>query len=96
MTKPTLTDAEFDVLKRKRDAEIATVVEEMGKKLGWKPGDPLLHVHVSGAGECYCACPNGPCQHKWDGPDYVEGGMVSVTCSRCNTPAIYHDMRCAP
>lgn len=96
MTKPELTDAEFDELKRKRDTEIDSIVDEMGKKLGWKPGDPPLHVHVSGAGGCYCACPDGPCQHKWDGPDYADDGMVSVTCSRCSTPAIYHDMRCAP
>lgn len=99
MTKPRPTDAEFDDLKRQRDASLAAAVAQICTEQGWDPGK--THVHASGAGDCYCACPDGPCQHIWDGPEYTEepeggGFMSSVTCSRCGAPAIYHDMRCGP
>ncbi len=49
---------------------------------------------------CRCECPDGPCEHQWDGP-WVEinlggGGGDSVTCSRCGITAIGHDLRCLP
>ena len=92
--KPRPTEQEFEELKRKRDAAVSAAVDAICAKEGWDRG--ATQVHSSHADECYCACPNGPCQHVWDGPDYVEENCVSVTCSRCGAPAIYHDMRCAP
>ncbi len=93
-TKPRPTDAEFDELKRKRDEAVRAVVAEIAHKWGADPSE--MQVHDCGAGECYCACPDGPCQHIWNGPEYREENMSSVTCSRCGEPAIYHDMRCGP
>ncbi len=94
--KPRPTDAEFEELKRKRDKAIAAMVDAICAENGWDRDTAC--VHVSHADECYCACPNGPCQHIWDGPDYVseDQSMISVTCSRCGVVAAYHDMRCAP
>lgn len=97
--KPRPTDAEFDELKRKRDESVAASVAAVCKEHGRDSAEVKVHAH--GCGGCYCACPDGPCQHVWDGPEYTEepeggGFMSSVTCSRCGTPAIYHDMRCAP
>jgi len=52
--------------------------------------------------QCSCRCPNGPCTHKFDGPEIElkDGGMldgaISVTCSKCGTPAIYHDFKVGP
>jgi hypothetical protein len=94
VTRPRPTDAEFDELKRKRDESIWAAAARVCVEQGWDPGE--AHVHVSGAGACYCACPDGPCQHVWDGPEYEGENGSSVTCSRCGTPAIYHDMRCGP
>lgn len=97
--KPRPSESEFDELKRKRDESIAASIEAVCKENGWDRGDlKVSHCHASG---CYCDCPDGPCQHVWDGPEYTEeseggGFMSSVTCSRCGTPAIYHDMRCGP
>lgn len=81
-----MTDAEFDELKRKRAEAVSGFAAEIARKYG---------VDCDAAG-CYCACPEGPCQHVWDGPEYREENMSSVTCSRCGEPAIYHDMRCGP
>jgi hypothetical protein len=96
-TRPT--DAEFEELKRKRDESIAAWVAALCKEHGWDPN--VVQTHVSHNSACYCACPDGPCQHIWNGPEYTEeseggGFMSSVTCARCGTPAIYHDMRCGP
>jgi hypothetical protein len=90
--KPRPTEAEFDELKRKRDAAISEIVDDICKRQGWDRKE--VNSHVSHAGDCYCACPDGPCQHIWDGPEYVSADdcMSSVTCSRCGVPAIYHDM----
>ena len=88
------TEAEFDELKRKRDEEIERVLQETCERQGWDRSK--IHAHVSGAGACYCACPDGPCQHIWDGPDHVEDCLVSTTCSRCGMLAMSHDMRCMP
>lgn len=97
--KPRPTDAEFDELKRKRDESVAASVAAICKEHGWDPAEVKVNdCHSRG---CYCACPDGPCQHIWNGPEYTEeseggGFMSSVTCSRCGAPAIYHDMRCGP
>ena len=96
MSKPRPTDAEFVELKRKRDEAVSAAVKGICEQHGWDMSN--VAVHASHTGECYCACPDGPCQHDWTGPDveFDEGRCVSRTCKRCGTPAIYHDMRVAP
>lgn len=47
--------------------------------------------------KCRCQCPDGPCEHQWDGPEIdLGGGAYSVTCSRCGKDAMSHDMWVAP
>lgn len=58
-------------------------------------------------GKCKCNCPDGPCEHVWDGPivrdedpdaqeiegeDYVPSSVMSATCSVCGKWQINHDM----
>lgn len=95
--KPRPTDEEFEQLKWQRDQSIARVMNEWADELGVDRGDVRL-VHSSPSDACYCGCPDGPCQHVWDGPDYVDPGgcMVSATCSRCGALAISHDVRVGP
>lgn len=94
-----LSEAEFDELKRKRDEAINAMIDNICAEHGWDRSK--VSFHASHAGECYCACPEGPCQHVWDGPEWTDddgsgASCSSVTCSRCGTPAIFHDMRCGP
>jgi hypothetical protein len=95
--KPKLTDAEFDVLKQKRDEAINGVVDALCKEQGW-PRDKIT-FHASGLHGCYCACPGGPCQHRWDGPeqvvtdDYDRPCGSTKTCSKCGADAMSHDVR---
>ena len=47
---------------------------------------------------CYCACPDGPCEHDNKGDPYEseDGCAWSTTCSRCGSVSMYHDMRVMP
>jgi len=92
-----LTDAEFEELTRQRDEAIGAMVRQICEERG---ADPAQATWTGcGCSGCYCACPDGPCQHQWDGPEYVEeegGYLSSATCSRCGAVAAYHDMRVLP
>lgn len=95
--KPQLTDAEFEVLKQQRDAALEAIVAATCAEMGWERDGAMFHV--SGMHGCYCACPEGPCQHRWDGPDKVitddrdRPCGSSRTCSKCGADAMTHDMR---
>jgi|ERR1700761_2484792 len=95
--KPRPTDEEFEELRRKRDEALSKHIEEMCKEEGWDI--KAVHVHSRDReSACYCGCPDGPCQHIWDGPEHVSEDqlMSSATCSRCGEIAFYHHMRVLP
>lgn len=93
-----MTTPDFEALRTKRNASVL----EMHKKLAAEYGLPVEKLTSNfNPYKCYCACsaePRGPCEHKWDGPDWVseDGCACSSTCSRCGTTAMSHDMRNAP
>ena len=103
MTRPT-DDEEFAELARRRDEAVEAVVKAVCEKHDWDRSN--LFFHASHSHGCYCACPDGPCQHIWDGPhvplgleegeDKSQAHGFSVTCSRCGADAFSHDMRFAP
>lgn len=49
---------------------------------------------------CQCNCPDGDCQHKWDGKktawDELGSHCESATCSRCGMTAMAHDIWVMP
>lgn len=92
--RPRPTDEEFAELARKRDEAGAEAVRAACERMGWEPAK--VAFHASHAGKCYCACPEGPCQHIWDGPEWADDNSSSATCSRCGEVAMFHDLRCAP
>ena len=48
-------------------------------------------------GKCKCQCPDGPCEHKWDGKEVQVGpGGWSITCSKCGMAAMDHDLWVMP
>lgn len=59
----------------------------------------IVHLDRGGASEtCSCRCPDGPCEHRWDGDpaEFDDGRGWTSTCSRCGMWAINHGMRVAP
>lgn len=96
--KPRLTEAEFAELARKRDEAFARFIDSFCAERGWDRSKTSLHVHSGGSTSCYCACPDGPCQHEWTGPwrDFEDGHGGEVTCARCGMGSMAHDLRVMP
>lgn len=92
--RPRPTDEEFAELARKRHEAVNESIARICKEQGWDLAN--THVHCSHSSICYCDCPDGPCQHVWNGPEEVGDNYSSVTCSRCGMSAISHDMRYGP
>lgn len=53
---------------------------------------------------CKCECPDGPCEHQWDGPwvefknDHDSEGLSggSSSCSKCGMLSMDHDIWVLP
>ena len=62
--------------------------------------EQVISVNVCGPGsaQCKCQCPDGPCEHQWDGAWYEseDGRMGTSTCSRCGMHRIDHDLWVCP
>lgn len=87
---------DFDALRAKRNKQVLVRIKKIAKDVDC-PFEDLKSTFNPNA--CYCACgTGGPCEHKWDGPDYTsdDGCCFSVTCSRCGCTAMSHDMRVMP
>lgn len=83
----------FEELRAQRNADFIEGVKRIRKELGWGDDEPVSTTFDPNA--CYCACPTGPCEHRWDGPEWVSenGCASSCTCSRCGTTAMSHSLR---
>lgn len=92
-----LTDADFEQLKTARDAALSQLAETMAREhLGWDGKEPL-HFHTHGTSGCYCACPDGPCQHEFEGwREFEDGNGGERVCKHCGLGAMSHDLRVAP
>lgn len=85
---------DFDALRFARNAEHAAFVEKM-KAEGWNVAGCCMNNDPDA---CYCACPDGPCEHTWDGEPWEsqDGCAWSTTCSRCGITSMSHSMRVGP
>jgi hypothetical protein len=90
-----LEKPDFAALRAKRDANIKKAVEDFCRENGLDP--ETAAVHVSGAHGCYCACPDGPCEHQFDGWREFDGGRGGEkVCNLCGMGAMGHSLRCGP
>jgi hypothetical protein len=86
---------DFDALRADRNARVQASMQ----KLADEHGIPLQSLRSNfNPNACYCACPDGPCEHKWDGDWWTseDGCAQSATCSRCGTTAMSHSLRTGP
>lgn len=83
---------DFDALRAKRDRALANLVEAAF------PGATIAHVNWGGGTPtCYCACPEGPCEHDFGGwREFDDGLGGEAFCQRCGMGAMAHDERTAP
>lgn len=88
---------DFDRLRAERDASIERVAREMWIQLGGDPDKaPVFHCREHGS-PCFCACPDGPCEHHFQGSREFDDGLgFEQFCDRCGEGAMSHDMRFLP
>lgn len=85
---------DFSALRARRDAAIEVLALAVQARFG---AGGLFHCRGYRS-PCYCACPAGPCEHVWDGPNADirddEGAFLGAeaTCSRCRLGAMTHDL----
>lgn len=90
-------EPDFEALKAKRDAAIQQIAREMWETLGGDPNVPPTFHSRDYAAECYCACPDGPCQHEWGGwREHDDGLGGEQFCQRCGEGAMSHGIRTCP
>ena len=81
---------DFDALRAERNAAMTASQKRLEAEYGVS-----MHSNFN-PNSCYCACgTGGPCEHKWDGPEWEseDGCSFSSTCSRCGTTAMSHSLR---
>lgn len=86
-----MSEPDFEKLRAERNEKRREWEKEMAAD-GWQVSSHCAHTADSA---CYCACPEGPCEHKWDGEGWEsEDGLASsATCSRCGTTCMSHSLR---
>ena len=85
---------DFEALRAARNARVKANVEKICAEQGWDVSE-VQRSHNDNA--CYCACPDGPCEHTFEGWHEFEDGSGGTTiCSRCGASAMGHDMRVMP
>lgn len=88
-----MSDApDFAALRAERNAKFAAFIEQC-KAEGLTPLGVGCALRAPDA--CYCACPEGPCEHVWDGDPWESEDHLarSSTCSRCGETAMSHSLR---
>lgn len=93
MIKPDFAD-----LRRKRDEAINKMIDTICAERGWARSGVRAHMSPTG---CYCACPDGPCEHQFDGwreitcdDDVTVCGGEQV-CRLCGMGAMSHGLKTA-
>ena len=88
---------DFDALRQARDAALERIAKEMWITLGGDPSEsPTFHCREYRS-PCYCACPEGPCEHEFSGwRDFDDNSGGEQFCQRCGEGAMAHSMRFAP
>lgn len=88
---------EFEIMRAQRREAVAAIVAETAERWGCDPSEISTTFDDRA---CICACPEGPCEHKWGQelhPVIDQDGHHcgdQVVCSRCGMGAMDHDMRC--
>ena len=79
---------DFEKLRRERNDAVTNMVES----LGYSVDQSTFNTDA-----CYCACPDGPCEHDFQGwrPIYDDNdnecGSETV-CTRCGCGSMHHSL----
>lgn len=89
-----MSEPDFDELRRKRDEAAEKAIAELCAKYGWNPNAVRYHMSPH---DCYCDCPDGPCEHQFSGwREFAHGRGGEQFCTKCGMGAMAHSMRVRP
>ena len=82
---------DFEELRRKRNEAMQEIINSFARSQGVDPSEVKSTFSPDA---CYCACPDGPCEHAF----IRESGQKAYDskCKRCGLSAMSHDLRVAP
>jgi len=88
-------EPDFDALRVQRTEAFEQIVQSVCDELGWDRDK--VSVSACGCQGCYCACPEGPCEHEFEGlREFEDGTGCEAVCKHCGLGAMAHDSRFAP
>lgn len=91
MTRADKPQPDFDALRKERDEALRKLVDAVCEKHGWNRSEVTYSASPSG---CYCACPDGPCEHEFGGwREFEDGSGGEQFCPKCGTGSMSHSMR---
>jgi len=89
-----MADVDFERLRRERNESVEKMLEDICREHGWERSEVRSTFNPDA---CYCACPDGPCEHDFQGwRPFYDGRGGEQVCSRCGMGAMTHSMRVAP
>lgn len=81
---------DFEALRAERNRKVRDMLTAICKDHGWDP-DQVTSSFQPDA--CYCACPDGPCEHDFQGwREFEDGGGGEQVCTRCGMGAMSHSL----
>ena len=82
---------DFEELRRKRNEDIKEIINSFARSQGVDPSEVKSTFNFD---VCYCACPEGICEHEFiREPEQKE---YDSKCKRCGLSEMSHDLRVAP
>ena len=90
----TTDKPDFEKLRAERNASVQEMIDQFAVIAGWEPNQAQTTFNPN---SCYCACPDGPCEHDWQGwRDFEDGSGGETVCKRCGMGAMSHTLRTCP
>lgn len=84
---------DFDELRRQRDEALERAIQAFCDEHGWDRSTVQAHASPGG---CYCACPDGPCEHDFQGwRAFEDGNGGEQVCTKCGMGAMSHSLHTA-
>ena len=81
---------DFEALRQARNANLREMIRDIC-------GQDAVHIHGFDPNACYCNCPEGPCEHDFQGwREFPDGNGGEQFCARCGAGAMSHSMRTLP
>lgn len=87
---------DFAALRAARNESVQAMIKAAWISMGGDPNATAIPSTFN-PNACYCACPDGPCEHDFQGwRDFEDGSGGEQVCSRCGCGAMHHSLMTGP